>query len=335
MRRVEAKNGKGKLFLPLTYGVLDGKPGWHTKAPDKPKPLYGLNRLAFAPDAVVLICEGEKSADAAQRLFPDMVAMSWMGGVNGDGGADLVPLAGHNVILWGDADEVGAGAVARLLKRLPEAHWVDSTDLPDGFDAADLERDGCADPEAWLAERAHDAGTREGEQEPPAPEQEGGEPPLHIPEEPEGQEPDPLQAAINRLAVLPELDYDRIDETTKAATAEKLGLTVGALKRAVTRARKAAKEKADADAKAREKVAKERLTGAARQAELERLADLKEDDPLEYDAQREAAADRIGCRVTTLDDVIDKIIEDRDAQRRRNNPPSPSGPTSTPRKSPR
>jgi hypothetical protein len=118
VRRVEAKNGKGKLFLPLTYGVLDGNPGWHTKAPDKPKPLYGLNRLALATDAVVLVCEGEKSADAAQRLFPHHVALSWMGGVNGDGGADLTPLAGRNVILWGDADEVGGKAVERLAKRL-------------------------------------------------------------------------------------------------------------------------------------------------------------------------------------------------------------------------
>ena len=151
VRRVEAKSDKAKQFYPLTFGVLDGKTGWHTKAPDKPKPLYGLNRLAHAPDAVVLLCEGEKSADAAQRLFPDMVAMSWMGGVNGDGGADLAPLAGRNVIIWGDADEVGGKAVARLVKRLPDAHWVDTAGLPDGYDAADLESDGCADPDAWLS----------------------------------------------------------------------------------------------------------------------------------------------------------------------------------------
>jgi CHC2 zinc finger/Domain of unknown function (DUF6371) len=132
VRRVEAKNGKAKQFYPLTFGVLDGKTGWHTKAPNKPKPLYGLNRLHAAPDAVILLCEGEKSADAAQRLFPDMVAMSWMGGVNGDGGADLAPLAGRNVILWPDADEVGGKAVARLMKRLPDAHLVDTAGLPDG-----------------------------------------------------------------------------------------------------------------------------------------------------------------------------------------------------------
>ena len=79
--------------------------------------------------------------------------MSWMGGVNGDGGADLAPLAGRNVIIWGDADEVGGKAVARLAKRLPDAHWVDTAGLPDGYDAADLEADGCADPEAWLLAR--------------------------------------------------------------------------------------------------------------------------------------------------------------------------------------
>ena len=75
VRRVEAKNGKRKQFFPLTYGVLNGKRGWHPRAPEAPRSLYGLNRLSqAAPDGMVLLCEGEKAADAAQRLFPDMVA---------------------------------------------------------------------------------------------------------------------------------------------------------------------------------------------------------------------------------------------------------------------
>jgi hypothetical protein len=120
VRRFEANGSRGKLFLPLTFGILNGSRGWHAKAPNTPKPLYGLNRLSHGtPDAIVLLVEGEKSADAAQRLFPDHVCMTWMGGANGDGAADLAPLMDRSVILWGDADAPGQAVVGRLLKRLP------------------------------------------------------------------------------------------------------------------------------------------------------------------------------------------------------------------------
>lgn len=137
---------------------MKGRRGWHDKAPIAPKPLYGLNRLSHAaPDATVLLCEGEKAADAAMHLFPDHVALSWMGGCSADAQADLSPLTGHTVIIWGDADKPGRDAAARLAKRLPAARMVDTDGLPPGFDAADLI--GEADPEAWLKRRAERRGT--------------------------------------------------------------------------------------------------------------------------------------------------------------------------------
>ena len=157
VRRFEAKGDRRKLFLPLSFGVLNGKLGWHDKAPATPRPLYGLNRLSHAaPDEVILLCEGEKAADAAQRLFPDHVAMSWMGGAAADGGADLSPLQGRYVILWPDADKPGRDVMARIAKRIPLARILDTDDLSDGFDAADLEHNGCDDPAAWLRARLHD-----------------------------------------------------------------------------------------------------------------------------------------------------------------------------------
>jgi hypothetical protein len=168
IRRFEAKGTKRKLFLPLTFGIFNGKRGWHGKAPDTPKPLYGLNRLSHAAsDAIVLLVEGEKSADAAQRLFPDHVGMSWMGGANADDAADLAPLAGRSVIIWGDADVPGQAVVARLLKRLPTALIVNTDGLPDGFDAADLERDGVGDPDSWLKARLGHPESDDAGQEPP------------------------------------------------------------------------------------------------------------------------------------------------------------------------
>ena len=128
---------------------------------------------------------------------------------------------------------------------------------------------------------------------------------------PNGQ--DALQAAIGRLARLPELEYDLIDYT---AEAERLGLDgVGALKRAVGRARKAAEaaEKARAKAAAAEAKAKAKaeeeariraetpppLTPAQIATEIERLAGL---DPIDYNRERIDAKKRLGfTRIELLD----------------------------------
>jgi hypothetical protein len=78
--------------------------------------------------------------------------MSWMGGASANGGADLSPLRGRNVILWPDADQPGRDVMARIAKRLSGARTLDTDGLPDGFDAADLEAlpD---DPAEWLTAR--------------------------------------------------------------------------------------------------------------------------------------------------------------------------------------
>jgi hypothetical protein len=159
VRRIEAKGDERKKFYPLTYGLLNGKAGWHDRAPNAPWPLYRLNALSHAaPDATVILCEGEKKADAVQRMFPDMIGISWMGGANADGNIDLSPIKDRAVILWPDADKVGRNVMARIAKRLVKARVIDTEDLPDGYDAADLERDGCDDPEAWLQARLREPG---------------------------------------------------------------------------------------------------------------------------------------------------------------------------------
>jgi putative DNA primase/helicase len=73
--RIEARGNRRKQFVPITYGRLGNKLGWHKQAPASPRPLYGLNRLATMPDASVILCEGEKAADAAQEQFPDRACL--------------------------------------------------------------------------------------------------------------------------------------------------------------------------------------------------------------------------------------------------------------------
>ena len=67
---VEA-NGKErpKQFRPF---VSNGNGGFVSTFPER-RPLYNLHKLAANPEAVVLVVEGEKAADAAAKLFPDYV----------------------------------------------------------------------------------------------------------------------------------------------------------------------------------------------------------------------------------------------------------------------
>ena len=65
---------KRKRILPFAWcrDAL-GREEWRSKHFPVPRPLYRLDRLAARNDAPVLICEGEKSADAAALIFPDYV----------------------------------------------------------------------------------------------------------------------------------------------------------------------------------------------------------------------------------------------------------------------
>jgi putative DNA primase/helicase len=113
---------RGKVLLPYTYGfhrsVSKAGPnagkrfdrtGWQFKRLHIPVPLYNLDRLAAAAGKPVLICEGEKTADAASRLFPSHVCMTSQGGSAAAGNADWSPLVDRDVTIWPDNDEPGAG----------------------------------------------------------------------------------------------------------------------------------------------------------------------------------------------------------------------------------
>jgi hypothetical protein len=159
VRRREATETDRKQFHPLVYGTLNGRTGWHSRHPPSPKPLYGLNRLTAFPDAPVLLCEGEKAANAAQELFPECACLSWCGGAKAARYTDVTPLAERDIIIWPDNDAEGLGAAAELAKLLPRARTLRVDDLPLGGDAADIWPD---DPDAWLREHLPPEG------EPPA-----------------------------------------------------------------------------------------------------------------------------------------------------------------------
>lgn len=141
----------GKVILPLCFGQYDtGRPQWVWKALPEPRPLYNLPSLTAVPDdAPALLVEGEKTAGAAQVLFPHCVALTWSGGANAVGKADWSPLTGRAIIIWPDNDEPGFKAaleIVTLLRSnaasirvvlppatLPEK-WDVADPAPEGFD---------------------------------------------------------------------------------------------------------------------------------------------------------------------------------------------------------
>lgn len=101
--------GERKQIVPRSWGVdpKDGKAKWMwrgIKGKGK-RPLLYADRLAARPDADVIVCEGESTADAAQELFGDaVVCTTWLGGVETADRASIKLLEGRRVILWPDFD---------------------------------------------------------------------------------------------------------------------------------------------------------------------------------------------------------------------------------------
>ncbi|NVZ08828.1 DUF3987 domain-containing protein [Allochromatium humboldtianum] len=141
-----------KEFRPATRTA----DGWRWKAPEAPRPLYGLDRLSAHPEAPVILCEGEKASNAAAALLLDCVSIASMNGAKSPKKSDWTPLAGRRVRIWPDNDQPGADFAQTAAKLILDAgaQSVEVLDLsslgdglPEGWDAADALADG------WTPER--------------------------------------------------------------------------------------------------------------------------------------------------------------------------------------
>lgn len=112
-------------------------------APPKPWPLYNL--ALIQKSTRVIVCEGEKAADAVTAFgWPATTAP---GGAGNAHHADWSPLAGKTVYLWPDNDKPGLAHmqdVADILRQMdspPTVNVIDPSDLPPKGDAADVDRE--------------------------------------------------------------------------------------------------------------------------------------------------------------------------------------------------
>lgn len=157
--RFDPVEGK-KEVLPFTYGTdtNTGETGWKWKIWPEPRPMYGLDRLKQRPESPVLWVEGEKTADAAQRLLPSVVVVTSPGGCKAVNKADFTPLKDRRVAIWPDNDKSGreaaeAVASASLESGALEVYIIDPPpDKSEGWDVADAEAEGWkqTDTSEWI-----------------------------------------------------------------------------------------------------------------------------------------------------------------------------------------
>lgn len=124
----------------IPFRWLNGKwlnKGWPKDGPER-SPLYNLHHLTDRPTFPVLLVEGEKTADAAFRIFPTRIVTTWQGGSKAFAKAGLELLQGRDVVFWPDNDEPGLAVVDEVLAALPQTRVVSlPLGLPVGWDLAD------------------------------------------------------------------------------------------------------------------------------------------------------------------------------------------------------
>lgn len=134
---------KGKVIRPVA--LIEGS--WRLEAMPCPRPVYRLPEVCKSDQ--VIICEGEKCADAANAL--GFVATTSAGGSNAARMTDWKPLAGKQVWIFPDNDSAGrayAQTVANLCRTAgsQEIRLVELPSLPPKGDIVD-----------WIAAHGADA----------------------------------------------------------------------------------------------------------------------------------------------------------------------------------
>ena len=139
-----AENGvQAKVVLPMTHTANGKTAGWQFGTIEQERPLYGLDRLAEEPAFPVLVCEGEKTADAAMAIFTGHIVVTSSGGASAAGRTSWTPLRGRHVVIWPDADEPGRRYARHAAEQIKQAgaasvRIVDvPQDWPTGWDVAD------------------------------------------------------------------------------------------------------------------------------------------------------------------------------------------------------
>ena len=168
--RFETKEG-GKVVLPFTWSdtikknsdgtLIKGKLNWRWNAFGwRSTPIFGIEKINQNQNATIIICEGEKTAEAAQKLLPDCIVLTWAGGVSKANKADWNVIKERHIIIWPDADskkDITSGellpwfeqpgmkaslSIAKILKSENPKVVIPPKNVFDGWDLADAAHEG-------------------------------------------------------------------------------------------------------------------------------------------------------------------------------------------------
>ena len=139
--RIEKADGS-KITPPLAYCENEkGFKAWKWLGFDKEnKTPYGIEKLAQNPTKPILVVEGEKTADAAQKLLPEYNVLTWGGGAGNLGKTNWACLIGREVVVWPDHDHDQASQkaaqkleaiVSNLNKEVGKTSTVGIVNLPE------------------------------------------------------------------------------------------------------------------------------------------------------------------------------------------------------------
>lgn len=133
-----------KVYSPV---LIRGNTFLYGKDAQWPKNKVLFNQDYIKDHNTVIVVEGEKAAEAGQKLFTKAAVVSWRGGANNISSGNWDLLKGKDIILWPDNDKPGKDVMERIAEHLPvrsyKVAYVDH--LPPKSDLADnLSRDDIA-----------------------------------------------------------------------------------------------------------------------------------------------------------------------------------------------
>ena len=138
--RWDATEARSKEIRQCSWVQMNNKasPEWKWCAFSESRPLYRGERIDAEPDKPVLIVEGEKCVEAAEKTLKDWIVVSWAGGSSAALKSDWSGMDGRRVVIWPDNDKPGAKVAKQVKEQIRHAQVVDTSLLSEGEDIADL-----------------------------------------------------------------------------------------------------------------------------------------------------------------------------------------------------
>ena len=134
------KPGAKKKIKPFNP---DGSFGYPTGDKNGSRPLYNLKELSRSRgkggyNQKVIIVEGEKCVEHAEKVFPGCPVVTWPGGTGATDKTNWKPLQTRSVLILADTDDVGRNVARRIEKKLKKEDCTVTIYSRDGEDGRDI-----------------------------------------------------------------------------------------------------------------------------------------------------------------------------------------------------